>query len=466
MTQQLNLAMRADPAQSFPMPALLRAFLSVLLLGLLSAPGVWGQEQLITDRVFYVRDPKSNAVDFQMIVLAGSADETNPAQQGIAHYLEHVVLVGRNAGHGETAVKFFADGASNGWTNQRATAYTHRFPSNAADVEARLDRLFRFYAERLTDFAISPEDAARERNVVRQEHDLRYASSATAPLWMEVGRWLYAGHAFAESTIGRPETIAAFTADEARSFLKRWYRKSNVWFIVTGPLPAEQVKAAAERHLAALDASPPPPRAWREQHLAPQTETRVFRRVDRRIATPSIVVNRLVTAPPGEELRRQATFSLVNAFLGSKLTGSPHSVLVEGDAPIAAAVNAARIETGPPGTLQMSLGGVPEEGRSLADLKTGLDDYRKAIAARGLDQAVLDRLKKRLARDLARSREEPQNAPQRLVGWLTRPLPYEALKDWPDMIASVTLDEVNAQLAAFAGEAREAVVMFEPEAVR
>ena len=60
------------------------------------------QEKLISDRVFLVPDPKSTSIQFQMIVLAGSSDETNVAQFGIAHYLEHLVLVGRNAGHSET----------------------------------------------------------------------------------------------------------------------------------------------------------------------------------------------------------------------------------------------------------------------------------------------------------------------------------------------------------------------------
>jgi zinc protease len=123
------------------------------------------QEKPITDRVFMVPDAKSTSIQFQMIVLAGSADETNLAQLGIAHYLEHVVLVGRNANNSETAMKFFADGSSNGSTSQRMTSYIHRFPASAADVPARLEKLFKFYTERLTDFTIAPDEAIRERNV-------------------------------------------------------------------------------------------------------------------------------------------------------------------------------------------------------------------------------------------------------------------------------------------------------------
>ncbi len=452
------------PAQVTGMTIWFARLVGLLILLFAPAFGASAQERIVSDRVFHVPDPRSNVIQFQMIVMAGSADETNPAQLGIAHYLEHLVLVGRNEGFGEASVKFFADGNANGWTNSRATGYIHSFPAGARDAAERLDRLFQFYAARLTDFSISPEDAVRERNVVRQEHDWRYASSPTAATWMEVSRFLYEGHAFADWTIGRPETIAAFTVDEARAFLRRWYRKANVWFIVTGPVAAETVKAAAEKHLAALDGTPPPPRAWLEARLDPKPLSQEFRRADRRIATASISVNRLVRAPEIDKIRSQAALALISGFLGSKLTGSPHSVLVEGDAPVAAAMAGASMEAGPPGTLSLSLGAVPEEGRSIEDVRAALDDYRKALVARGFDQAVLDRLKRRFARDLARSREEPQTAPNRLIGWLTRPLPYEALRDWPDVVASVTLAEVNAHLAAFAGEAREAVVIFEPAA--
>ncbi len=193
----------------------------------------------------------------------------------------------------------------------------------------------------------------------------------------------------------------------------------------------------------------------------------MFRRADKRIATPSVSVTRLVKAPGIDPVRSQAALALISGFLGSKLLGSPHSALVEGDAPVAAAMAAASMEAGPPGTLSLSLGAVPEEGRSIGELREALDAYRTSLVQRGFSQAALERLKRRFARDYARSKEEPQAAPNRLIGWLTRPLPYEALRDWPDIVASVTLAEINAHLSAFAGDAaREAVVIFEPEAVQ
>ncbi len=425
---------------------------------------VQAQEKLVTDRVFYIHAPKSTSVQFQMIVLAGSADETNMAQLGIAHYLEHVVLVGRNEGQAETAFKFFADGSSNGWTNARATGYIHRFPANAPDLTDRLDRLFKFYTERLTDFAITEADATRERNVVRQEHDWRYASNPFDAVWQEVTRYSYAGHPFENWTIGTPQTIGAFTVEEARTFLRRWYRKANVYFIVTGPLAPEQVKASAEKFLAALDAAQPPIRTWPTLRLAVKPETRVFSKQDKRITTPSVSLSSVVSTFEADPVRQAAVVAVINGFLSSKLSGSPHSALVEGDSPVAAALNGASLWRNVPGTLALSLGAIPEEGRTLDEVRKALVAYREAFLKRGIDAPTLERLKKRYARDLQRGLEEPENAPQRLINWLTMPFPHDALKEWPATIASVRLDEIEATLKALASGQRDAVVIFEPNA--
>jgi zinc protease len=422
------------------------------------------QEKLISDRVFLVPDPKSNSIQFQMIVLAGSSDETNIEQFGIAHYLEHVVLVGRNAGHSDTGQKFFADGMSNGWTSQRATGYIHRFPASSADVSDRLDRLFRFYSERLKGFEILPEEAVRERNVVRQEHDLRFAGSPYSSVWIEASRFLYPQSNFGRAIIGTPESIAAFTVEEARNYLARWYRKSNVYFIVTGPISENLVKETAEKYLKSLDGASPPVREWlvRNQRLAPAKQE--FRKSDKRIGTITASLQRIVSFESKDDLKTMATRMLITNFLSSKLEGSPHSALVEGDKPVASAISAASLEGALPGMISIALGSVPEEGRTAEEQTTAQKAYLQKLAADGISEATLERLKKRFARDYARWVEEPQNAPGRLINWLTMPLPYESLPELPKAVNSVSKSDIAVMLVAISKEGREAVVIFEPKA--
>jgi zinc protease len=437
-------------------------FIFTLLLG--SFPfAVSAQEKQVSDRVFMVPDPKSTSIQFQMIVLAGSADETNMAQLGIAHYLEHLVLVGRNAGNEETAMKFFADGSSNGSTSQRMTSYVHRFPAASTDMPERLDKLFKFYSERLTDFAITPEEAVRERNVVRQEHDWRYASNPFSATQKEIVSYMFQGHPFEKWTIGSPETISAFTIDEARAFLRRWYRKSNVFFIVTGPMSEALVKEKAEKYLASLDATPPPERPWIEQKLNFNPESRTFKNSHAQIANPSVLVEKFIPYNSSDIIKTYAIRSILGMYLGSKLTGSPHSVFVEGDAPLAASMSGVSVNIPIAGVMSFAIGTIPEEGRTIDEQIPALKSYMSKLAERGLDASTIERLKKRYARDYQRGLDEPQNAPGRLIGWLTQPLPYEALMTFPSAVASVTSEEVNAMLKILAGEGREAIVIYEPK---
>src|SRR5262245_21810101 len=106
-------------------------------------------EERVSERVFLVRDKPGTPTQFQMIVLAGCSDEADGQCKGLAHYLEHLVLVGRNPEHKDIAVRFFPDAGSNGWTNMRATVYLHSVPARDGGPKADLERLFTFYAARL-----------------------------------------------------------------------------------------------------------------------------------------------------------------------------------------------------------------------------------------------------------------------------------------------------------------------------
>ena len=66
-----------------------------------------GPEIMVRDRVFLAEDRKANAIEFHMLVLAGCADEADNNCCGHAHYLEHLVLVGRNTQHSDQAMRFF-----------------------------------------------------------------------------------------------------------------------------------------------------------------------------------------------------------------------------------------------------------------------------------------------------------------------------------------------------------------------
>ncbi len=136
---------------------------SLLVVSLsLGSRAATAAEQRLGEHLFLVRDKPGTPTQFQMIVGAGCIDEAGGECRGLAHYLEHLLLVGRNPDHKEIALRFFPDASSNGWTSQRATVYVHSMPAREQGPRADLEKLFAFYAARLKDFSISDADAERE----------------------------------------------------------------------------------------------------------------------------------------------------------------------------------------------------------------------------------------------------------------------------------------------------------------
>ena len=169
-----------------------------------------------------------------MVVSAGCLDEKGGECRGLAHYLEHLVLVGRNPEHKSGGLRFFPDGSANGWTSQRATGYVHSMPAREGGPRADIEKLFAFYAARLKDFSITEADAERERNVVRQEHDWRVASRPSTSFVRKLDRLLLPDHPAGQWVIGTADDINNFTLDEARAFHRAWYVINNVDFIAAG----------------------------------------------------------------------------------------------------------------------------------------------------------------------------------------------------------------------------------------
>ena len=307
---------------------MLRILACGLLTLILAVLPAGAKEVRVLDRVFLVRDKPGTPMRFEMVVNAGCNDEANGDCRGLAHYLEHLILVGRNPEHEDSAFRFFADAGSNGWTNARATVYLHTVPARPNGPAADVERLFQFYGQRLRDFSITEADAARERNVVLQEHDMRVQSSKSSLFWRDLSRRMLPDHPSGQWTIGTRESIQALTIDEARAFHRTWYVPNNVWFVVRADMEPEALKAIAERALADVPSRPLPPRNFAK---SPAWGTERFdeRSSDASASRSTVSVSKLVRIEGGESAHMRAVRALLMAWLNSQLTGTPYDLLVE-----------------------------------------------------------------------------------------------------------------------------------------
>jgi zinc protease len=421
----------------------------LLALALPACAAVAG-EQRLGEHLFLVRDKSGTPTRFQMIVGAGCIDEAGRECRGVAHYLEHLMLLGRNAEHKEIALRVFPGGYSNGWTSRRATVYVHSMPARAEGPRADLETLFAFYAARLKNFTVSDADAERERNVVRQEHDWRVASKPFVVLARKLDRLLIPDHPVGQWVIGTAEDIDRFTFDDARAFHRTWYAINNVDFVVMADIEPAMLKAIADRALAGLGPRALPPRASLKPPALVNGRVDVVEQ-DGTIHRPGIIFKKLVRL--ADEDASTAAGTLVTNFLTSRLPGSLYDAVVD-QGRLAAGTPSVSLSRVGPKSFELTIGADAAPDVAPETLLAAVGTYVERLAPAGLPPETLARLKTRFAESRAAADNDPQQVYNRLVTWLANRGRYEQLATWPQRVAAVTPEQVMLVLKALSGPGR------------
>ncbi len=406
----------------------------------------------ISERVFLVPDRPNSPVEFQMVVNSGCADEAGGDCRGVAHYLEHLVLVGRNPENKDAALRFFPDAISNGWTSQRATVYTHRVPARPDGAKADLEKLFNFYSARLKDFSISAEEAARERNVVLQEHDWRLGSNPFARFAQKIDRLLLPDHPLGQWPVGSRASIQAMTLEDARAFHRSWYRRNNAWFVIKGDVAPEVLKTVSEASLGGTEAGAFP---QRPSEIPPNIDEsrQDLREFDAEAKKTLVFYRKLFRFDESDLAADRAAIAVLNGLLASQLPGSLHEAVVE----------RGRLATGSPSfalrriapkTYLIQIGAEIALDADPGKLAEAISDYVAGAATLDLSDRNIERIKRRLADSRKAADDVPQQVYQRLIGWLAAGNPYEELGRFPALANAVRKDDIAPFLRAMAGTGR------------
>ena len=422
------------------------------LPGPAAATEIW-----VAPNVYLVKDKPGTPLSFQMLVFAGCWDEAEAQCKGLAHYLEHLVLVGRNPEHRDAAVRMFGTGYANGWTNERATVYVHSVPAGS---RADLEQLFAFYAARLKDFAIPDAEAARERNVVLQEHDWRVGSNPSVAFFRDLTRVLIPDHVGGQWTIGTKESIQAMTLDQARAYHKAWYALNNVAFVIKGDIEESVVKAVAEKALSGLEPRLLPARNFfKPIVIKPGRED--LRRSHATILRPFVQYRKLIRVPEPDLAVRRVERQLLMSYLSGELPGSLNHTLRDAK-PLATNRPYIRLDRVAPQTYVFSIGAETAPDVTPETLLAAMTAWVDALPANPVSAELLARLQTRFAADRANTDKEPRLVHNRLISWLTNRQAYEDLALWPARVAAVTPAGVNTIAAAIGAPGRVVTGIMEP----
>lgn len=165
----------------------------------------------------------------------GSLSETD-AEQGMAHFLEHLAFNGSKRFPAGTLIEWFqkqgmAFGAdTNASTSFSETIYMLDLPTSDEETLREGFEVLRDFADALL---LEPEEVEAEKGVIDgEERERDSAGARTAEKWL---RRMYHGTRYADRLpIGTKERRDAFTAKSVRRFYETWYRPENMTLLLVG----------------------------------------------------------------------------------------------------------------------------------------------------------------------------------------------------------------------------------------
>ncbi|MDQ2094377.1 M16 family metallopeptidase [Rhodalgimonas zhirmunskyi] len=387
-------------------------------------------------QVVVIEDHRAPVVVHMVWYRAGSADET-PGVSGVAHFLEHLMFKATEnmeAGHLSKVV------AQNGGSDNAFTSfdYTAYFQRVAAD---RLPLMMQMEADRMVNLKLTPEDIATERDVIIEERNVRVENSPAALFREQKRAAQYLNHRYGIPIIGWRHEMEHLDRKAALDFYKQFYAPNNAILVVAGDVQPDAVHELAKEIYGKLPANPDlKPRARPSEPRQMAERRMIFR--DPRVTQP--YVSRSYMAPernPGDQ-KDAAALTLLASLLG----GSPTAYLnqkLQYDSQTAVYTSAFYDGQNLDETT-FSLIIVPSEGVSLSDAEEAMDATVAQFMKDGIDSEELARIKTQLKAAEIYARDDVGDLAERYGSALAQGLTIEDVQSWPEVLQSVTEDEIMA----------------------
>jgi predicted Zn-dependent peptidase len=252
--------------------------------------------------------PGTRALTVLVAFDAGARNE-RPDENGMAHFLEHLVFKGgeKYATYrdvNETAERL--GGVLNAYTSHDLVAF--HITVRAESAPAAIDLLSDFVGRPRLD----PEELDRERGVVIQEINRAYDQPATVAEYL-IDRAAFGEHPLGRTVLGPEENLRSFTREGIVAFRDRRWSGSRASAFLVGNvehLPAEQALHEAFARFPALPEPEPylPAPEFVPQKLVDQRDTNQSHL--RMIYRPDVAVG---------DVRQRAALSIYSTLLGGSM---------------------------------------------------------------------------------------------------------------------------------------------------
>jgi zinc protease len=259
-------------------------------------------------------------------------------------------------------------------------------------------------------------------------------------------------HPYRMPVIGWRHEIEAYSREDSLDFYRTWYAPNNAVLLVAGDIDAEELKPLAERYYGAIPAREIPDRARVQE--PPQYAAREVVMTDPRVHQPSLMRSYLAPSFNTGETDHAYPLDVLAEILGGTSTSRLYrSLVVERKI----ATSAGAFYRGSALDLAtFRLYGSPRPDVSLDELEEAIDAELQRLQTEPITEEEVSRATKRLVAEAVYARDSLSGAVRSFGIALTTGRTVEDVEAWPERIAAVTAEEVNAA-AAFVLKAEQSV---------
>lgn len=367
----------------------------------------------------------------------GAADE-KLGKSGLAHFFEHLMFRGTETlADGEFSKTISAlGGVNNAFTGLDYTAYHQTI------AREHLETVMKMEADRMQNLMLTDEVIETERQVVLEERRQRLENSPFARYSERENGILYGQHPYAVPTIGWSHEIETLSHDDIRGFYRQWYRPSNAVVVVSGDIVLDDLKVLAEKTYGTIESRPYLAREKRPAIPRNITENLIseIHFKDANIRRPYYRLSFLV---PSESMNnRTATILglITEVLAGGQSSLLYQSLVTEKEIATSAGVSYfSEIEDW--GSLTFYA--VLKNEKDFKVAQKAIHDVVSNLVQNGISQETLEQIKKRFMASAVYARDSLEG-PARIVGEaVSLGLSIEDVETWPDLLTSITVEEVN-----------------------
>lgn len=387
--------------------------------------------------VVVIEDHRAPVAVHMLWYRAGSADEP-PAASGVAHFLEHLLFKATETLEpGEFSDVVAAQGGSdNAFTSYDYTAYFQRV---AAD---RLPLMMEMEADRMNNLALTEEDIATERDVILEERNQRVENSPNALAREQMRAAQYLNHRYGAPIIGWKHEMEQLGMQDALDFYDLYYSPNNAVLVVAGDVDPDEVIALAREHYGPIPAEPDLPERVRSQE-PPQSAERRLIFEDPRVSQPYLTRSYIAPERDSRAQEQAAALTYLAELLGGSSFTSTLAVALQFDSQTAVYTSAYYSGRSLDDTT-FGLTVVPEQGVTLQEAEDAMDAAIAEFLDTGIDPDRMERLRTQLRASEVYARDNVQGLARRYGAALTQGLTVEDVQAWPEILQSVTEEDILA----------------------